>query len=62
MEAIIERFGTDHDTEDFPLDDDAVDRIRRGLTEVEAGQTLSLEEARADFRATFALRHRDATL
>ena len=61
-EAIIERFGTDYDPEKFPLDADAVEKIQRGLAEVKAGQTLSLEEARTDFRATFALRHRDATL
>lgn len=48
-----------HDTEGFLLDDDAVAKIRRGLAEVSAGQTLSLEEARADFKATFSARYRD---
>ncbi len=61
-EVIIERFGTNYDPDDFPLDADAVEKIQRGLAEVEAGQTMSLEEARADFRATFVTRHRDATL
>jgi len=61
-EVVTERFGADHDAEDFPLDADAVEKIRRGLAEVEAGQTMSLEEARADFKASFSKRYRDATL
>ncbi len=61
-EVVTERYGADYDPEEFPLDADAVEKIQRGLAEVKAGQTLSLEEARADFRETFALRHRDATL
>ena len=41
------------DEEEFPLGADAVEKIRRGLAEVDAGQTVSLEEACADLKAAF---------
>ncbi len=59
-EAVTDRYGS-FDEEEFPLDADAVENIRRGLAEVDAGQTMSLEEARADFKAAFSARYRDAT-
>ncbi len=61
-EVVTERFGADYDAEEFPLDEDAVEKIRRGLAEVDAGQTMSLEEAQADFRATFSKCYQDSTL
>ena len=38
--------------EEFPLDDEAVENIRCGFADLDAGRTLSLDEARADFEAT----------
>ncbi len=61
-EVVTERFGTASDAEDFPLDEDAIEKIQRGLAQVDAGQTMSLEEAQANFKATFSKRYRDATL
>lgn len=55
-EAVAERFGTNRQGEEFPLDDDAVGSIQRGFADLDAGRTLSLEEARADFKTTFATR------
>lgn len=49
-----------HDTEGFLLNDDALEKIRRGLAEVSAGQTMSLEEARADFKVTFSARYKNS--
>ncbi len=54
-EAIIDRYGVDE--EEFPLEADAVEKIRRGLAEIETGQTISLEEARAELKAAFAAHH-----
>jgi hypothetical protein len=55
-EVLAERFQSDYEGE-FPLDAEAVQKIRRSRAEIDAGQALSLEEARADFKATFAGGH-----
>jgi predicted transcriptional regulator len=59
-EAVTDRYGC-FDEEEFPLDADAVKKIRRGLAEVDAGQTMSLEKARADLKAAFATRYGNAS-
>jgi len=55
-EAVAERFATDAEDAEFPLDADAVESIGRGFADMDAGRTLSLEEARADFKTAFAAR------
>lgn len=39
------------------LDEATLSAIGRGLADVDAGRTLSLDEARADFRGVFAARY-----
>ena len=54
-EAVTDRLGTTSaagNEEEFPLDDEAVENIRRGFADMDAGRTPSLDEARADFEAT----------
>lgn len=46
-EAVTDRYGP-YDEDEFPLDADAVEKIRRGFADMDAGRTVSLEEARAD--------------
>lgn len=55
-EAVTDRYGS-FDEEDFPLDEDAVEKIRQSLAERDAGQTISLEEARANLKSAFAARY-----
>jgi len=55
-EAVAERFGTNREGEEFPLDAEALESIQRGFADLDAGRTLSLEEARADFKTAFAAR------
>jgi len=56
-EAIIERFGNDYDPEGFPLDADAVEKIRRGFADMEAGRSVSLEDSRARVEGLLTARH-----
>jgi predicted DNA-binding protein len=60
MEAIMDRYGADNE-EDYPLEADTVEKIRRGLEEINSGQTMSLEEARVNFKAVFSERYRDGS-
>ncbi len=57
-EAVTDRYSA-FDEEDFLLDDDAVVKIWRGLAEVDAGQVASLEEALANFKASFSMCYRN---
>ncbi len=54
-EAVAERFGTD--AEEFPLNADAIESIRRGFADIDAGRTVSLEESRTKIEALLAARH-----
>lgn len=56
-EAVMERFGTNTSPDEFPLDADTIESIRRGFADVNAGRTVSLEEARAEFETAFAARY-----
>ncbi len=56
MEAVTDRYGSS-DEEDFPLDDDAVEKIGRGFVDMDAGRTVSLEDSRTRIRALLAARH-----
>ena len=56
-EVVTERFGADHDAEDFPLDADAVEKIRRGFEDMDAGRTVSLEDSRSRIQSLLAARH-----
>ena len=47
---------TDEDDLDLELDADTIAAIQEGLDDVEAGRTISLEEAQAHFEAAFAAR------
>ena len=53
-EVVTERFGTEHHADEFLLDEDAIEKIRRGLAEIKSGKSISLEEARTDLKAAFA--------
>ncbi len=55
-EAVMDRYGP-YEEEEFPLDADSVEKIRRGFVDMDAGRTISLEEARADLKAAFATRY-----
>jgi len=56
-EVVTERFGADHDAEDFPLDADAVEKIRRGFEDMDAGRTVSLEASHSRIASLLAARH-----
>ena len=57
-EVIAERFGADSDEEEFPLNADAIEKIRRGFADMDAGRTVwALEESRANLEAAFAARY-----
>lgn len=51
-EAVSERFGA----ETFLLDAETAEGLRRGFADLDAGRTLSLQEAQAEFGAAFATR------
>ena len=56
-EVVMERFGANHDAEEFLLDDDALEKLRRGFADIDAGRTVSLEESRTRIEALLAARH-----
>lgn len=56
-EVVTERFGADYDAEDFPLDEDAVEKIRRGFADMDAGRTVSPEDSRTRIEDLLAARH-----
>ena len=53
-EAVSERYEKDPDEDDFPLDAEAMEAIRQGLADIEAGRTSSLEDSRARIEAVLA--------
>ena len=55
-EAVTDRYGS-FDEEEFPLDEDAVEKIRQSLAERDAGRTISLEDSRTRIGALLAARH-----
>ena len=55
-EAVTDCYGS-FDEEEFPLDEDAVEKIRRGFADMDAGRTVSLEDSRARIEALLAVRH-----
>ena len=55
-EAVTERYGY-FDEEEFPLDADAVENIRRGLKDMDAGRTVSLKDSRSRIEALLATHH-----
>ena len=55
-EAVTARYGS-FDEEEFPLDEDAVEKIRRGFADMDAGRTISLEDSRTRIEALLAARH-----
>lgn len=54
VEAVTERFGGV--SEYAPLEADAVEGLRRGFADLDAGRTLPLETAREEFASAFAAR------
>ena len=60
-EAVTDRYGS-FDEENFPLDADALEKIRRGLAEANAGQSMSLEEAQANFKASFSAHYMNGSM
>lgn len=56
-EVVVERFGADHDAEKFLLDDAALEKLRRGFADIDAGRTISLEDSRTRIKALLAARH-----
>ncbi len=45
------------DAEELPLDADALEKIRRGFADMDAGRTVSLESSRTRIEALLAARH-----
>lgn len=60
VEAMVQHFGEGYDEDEFPLDDETVAKMRQGMAEIDAGQTISLEESRAQMDALLAARYRQA--
>ena len=57
VEVVTERFGAEHDAGDFPLNDDALEKIRRGFEDMDTGRTVSLEASRSRIESLSAARH-----
>ena len=60
VEAMVQHFGDGYDEDEFPLDDEIIARMRQGMAEIDAGQTISLEESRAQMDSLLAARRRQA--